>query len=84
LEVIVNLIAGSRATPPLNDRVYVTAGAKYDSTNMGGKARHACTFCLGATFPMCFLLGLALIAGGIALYMEYPSIIADQVNKVSW
>ena len=50
---------------------------------MGEKKRNACTFCLGVTFPMCFIIGLALIAGGIALYSEYPSFITRQVNKVS-
>ena len=47
---------------------------------MGKKTRKACTICLGFTFPISFLAGLALIAGGIALYF---SAIAGLVEKVS-
>ena len=50
---------------------------------MGKKTGKACTICLGFTFPISFLAGLALIVGGIALYFEIPSAIAGQVEKVS-
>lgn len=50
---------------------------------MGKKASKRCTVCLGFTFPICFLAGVALIVGGVALYLKFPSVITGQVDKVS-
>ena len=49
---------------------------------MGKKSGKTCRLCLGMLFPTCLLLGLAAIGLGITMYLEYPSVVANQVAKV--
>ena len=42
-----------------------------------------CTVCIGCFFPCAFLLGAALVALGVAMYLEFPSLLIDVVDKAS-
>lgn len=49
---------------------------------MGKGTGRGCRLCLGGLFPCCILSGVVLLGLAVALYVKFPDVITDQVNKV--